>query len=73
MVVQGVDITAAQGAAGLAVMTGSFKASDVVAAVIAAGVPNADFLPERVADRLLQQERRAKRIMFGGTRWTKMR
>jgi hypothetical protein len=64
--VQGVPITAAQRDAGIAAMMGQFKASDVRRALRLAGVPDRteaySYLIERVADRLMQAERKAGRI-----------
>jgi hypothetical protein len=55
--------------AALSAMTGDFVALDIEQALSKAGCnPNA--IPSRVADKLLQRERRAGRIKFGGGKWT---
>lgn len=67
MKVQGVEITEEQLQAGMAVMVGPrFTSHDVRVALsrvgVAEGTRPADYLLERVADRLMQRERKRGRI-----------
>lgn len=63
MIVQGFAVTDEQQKAGIAAMAGEFTASNVRRALVLAGVPaGPDYTLERVADRLMQRERRAGRI-----------
>jgi len=54
--------------AGVAAMQGHFVAYDVESAIRAAGC-NGLAVPSRVADKLLQRERRAGRIKFANGKW----
>lgn len=77
MHVYGHTITDGQQNACIAAMRGKFKAADIKAAAIAAGVPEfcniGRFLPanlaDRVADRLLQRQRKAGLIKRDGVYW----
>ena len=70
MFVGTVEITPEQVVAGEAAMKGAFKASDVAAAMIRAGVPAFDerqshacrHVATRAADRVLQKARKAGRV-----------
>ena len=64
----GIEITEEQVAAGLAVMARPFKAMELEGALRRAGVPE-EANPSRVADKLLQRERKAGRIRFTSNRW----
>lgn len=71
MNIQGIEITEEQQAAGIAAMVGQFAASDVRAALAKAGVTGGkpgDYLVERVADRLMQRERKRGVIRAINTR-----
>lgn len=54
--------------AGLARMKGEFTAVNIEGALLRAGCP-ADAIPSRVADKLLQRERKAGRIQFSKGKW----
>lgn len=77
MNVYGHSITAEQQAACLAAMKGCFRKVDVEAAALAAGVPEfanvgrvrPELLANRVADRLLQLQRKAGNIVRDGQYW----
>jgi hypothetical protein len=62
MKVYGIEITTAQRDAGRAAMRGEFRMTQVVDALMCAGVPDGNFVAARAADRLLQSERKAGRI-----------
>lgn len=77
MNVLGHSITAAQQDDCLGAMKGQFRKADVEAAALAAGVPEfanvgrvrPERLANRVADRLLQQQRKAGNIVRAGQFW----
>lgn len=62
----GYEVSDEQISAGIAAMTEKFRASDVVTALVRAGVPYSiekeRYLASRCADKLLQRERKAGRI-----------
>ena len=58
MIVMGMPVTPSQEQAALAVMRGDFSFIDVKRALLRAGVNNTNWFHERVADRILQRERR---------------
>lgn len=62
MKVYGYDVTQEQIKAGLAAMAGQFRMTEVVGAMMRAGVPDRGAIAGRAADRLLQKERKAGRI-----------
>lgn len=66
MQIKGVDITEAQSQAILASMQTRFRASDVIAAAEAAGVEKGE-IAMRAADRLIQKQRKAKKIRLVGS------
>lgn len=70
MNVKGVEISEAQVEAISASMTKRFRASDVIAAAEAAGVPVGE-IAMRTADRIIQRQRRAQqiRIIASGPYW----
>lgn len=71
MVVNGVAITAEQIEAGKARMkTGPFTFLDVQSALQKAGVPEANSVAYRAADRLMQIQRMAGLIVFKSKVWT---
>jgi hypothetical protein len=63
MRVYGVEVTEDQLRAGVAAMIGEFRMSDVLNALTAAGVSYPRGVAGRAADRLLQRERKAGRIV----------
>jgi hypothetical protein len=67
--VLGVGITAEQRDAALAVMHQPFVAMQVEGAFMRAGVPRAEGIAMRAADRLIQSERKAGRIKFRAGQW----
>ena len=69
MIVQGHTVTPEQEAAALAAMRAPFMAACVARVVAAAGVPSADYTANRVADRLIQRERKAGRIRLAPKPW----
>jgi hypothetical protein len=77
MQVYGQTITDTQQAACIAAMRGEFQAKDIEAAAIAAGIPKfcnvgkitQEFLAYRVADRLIQKQRKAGAIERVGNYW----
>jgi hypothetical protein len=64
MTVDGHEIAACQIQAGLSAIGGRFTLHTIKSALVRAGVPIG--AAERVADRLLQRERRAGRIRYSG-------
>lgn len=64
VIVQGTTVTEEQQRAARAAMIGEFTAADVRHALAMAGIRSTgtDYLNERVADRIMQKERRAGRI-----------
>lgn len=71
MIVNGVAITAEQIEAGKARMTqGPFTYFDIQSALCKAGVPEADSVAYRAADRLMQIQRKAGLIKFKSKVWT---
>lgn len=64
MIVYDEQISEEQIEAALAVMVGKFPMADVVEAFVFAGVSEGN-VSGRAADRLLQKERRAGRIVYG--------
>jgi hypothetical protein len=71
MKVYGVEITEEQIAAGIAAMAGDFTILKVQIALQRAGVPRDGAVASRAADRLLQRERKAGRIVAVNNRnWT---
>ena len=78
MYVHGIEVTKNQQQACIDAMNGKFKAADIEAAAIAAGVPKfvsmgkfqmQEYLASRVADRLLQKQRKAGVIKREGNHW----
>lgn len=83
MNVYGFEITAEQLAAGLAAMKGNFKAAQVTDRLMEVGVPekvipkgkserffsHQEYFANRVADRLIQKERKAGTIVRQGAFW----
>lgn len=79
MNVHGIEISDLQITACLAAMKGSFVAGDITKVAIAHGVPEMvippgrffrELVANRVADRLLQQQKRLGRIEFKGGKWS---
>ncbi|WP_338924515.1 hypothetical protein V0M98_33410 (plasmid) [Pseudomonas silesiensis] len=72
MKVKGIEVTDAQISAMIDAMASHFRASDVEAAAIKAGVPDADMIALRAADRLIQQRRKKGliKIVGKGPYWT---
>lgn len=62
MIIKGHEVTARQQQAARDVMRGEFNAHDVRNALARAGVPTEGYVVERVADRIMQQERKAGRV-----------
>jgi hypothetical protein len=65
----GYEISDAIIVAGLTAMKGQFLAVDVEIALCRAGCPDGA-MPSRVADKLLQRERKAGRIKFENEKWS---
>jgi len=74
MKVQGYEVTPEIENACLSAMQGEFRALQIAQAAIRAGVPDrGSSIPDRVADRLLQRERKAGRIKRVGNRWLRVK
>jgi hypothetical protein len=65
----GYEISDAIIVAGLTAMKGQFTALNVEGALCRAGCPDGA-IPSRVADKLLQRERKAGRIKFENGKWS---
>ena len=65
----GYEISDAMIVAGLTAMKGQFLAVDVEIALCRAGCPD-EAIQWRVADKLLQRERKAGRIKFENGKWS---
>jgi hypothetical protein len=79
MKVHGFEVTPEIERACLEAMVGRFRAFDVVSAAIKVGAPIKvptgrwmGYVAERVADRLIQRERKAGRIRRVGNRWERV-
>ena len=57
--------------AGLSAMVGNFTALDVECAIRRTKTCPDQAVPNRIADKLLQRERRAGRIAFANGKWSK--